>query len=587
MKSFFKNLLSSFLGALIAGVVLLLIGIGIISMLIPSKDKPVVKDNSVLVIKFENEIVDRVSKNPFDDFDFAAMQPNKKMGLNQIINVLDYAKTDSKIKGILLRFTGLYAGAATIEEIRDALANFKASGKFIYAYSDFYSQGAYYLASVADKIFMNPQGLVEFKGLSAEVMFYKNALEKLELEPVIIRGTNNKFKSAVEPFMYEKMSDASREQTFVYLNSIWSHILSEVSASRNISVDELNNYANKMLVRNPSSCVNLRLIDSLVYYDEVIEMLRAKTGKTGDENLNSINFNKYKKSFKRPHNPDRIAVIYATGTINMGEGVNDEIGSESISAQIRSARKNKEVKAIVLRINSPGGSALASEVIWREMELARKEKPVIVSMGDVAASGGYYIACNADTILASPTTITGSIGVFGVLFNAQKLLNNTLGITIDTIKTNPHADIGSLTRKMTEEEYLVIQEEVDRIYFDFKQHVADGRSLDIDFVDSIGQGRVWSGSSAFGNGLVDIDGGLERAIEIAAERAGLKKYSILELPKQTDPFKDLFKDILNNQAYMVEAKLGETYKLVKHVEDILKMKGIQARPAFEIVVKGL
>ncbi|MBN2682788.1 MAG: signal peptide peptidase SppA [Bacteroidales bacterium] len=587
MKSFFKNLLSSFLGALIAGIILLFIGLGIISSLIPSKEKPIVKDNSVLVIKFENEIVDRASTNPFDDFDISTMQPNKKMGLNQILNVLDHAKTNPKIEGILLHFTNFSAGAATIEEIRDELELFKSSGKFIYAYSDFYSQGSYYLASIADKVFLNPQGLVEFRGLTAEIMFYKKALEKLELEPVIIRGSNNKFKSAVEPFMYEQMSDASREMTQVYLNSIWNHILTSISKSRNISVEELNQYANLMKVKNPNACVELKLIDSLVYYDEVLDILKNKTGIKDDENLHSINFNRYKKSFKRPHNPNRIAVIYAAGTIDMGEGASDGIGSEKLSAQIRSARKNKEVKAIVVRINSPGGSALASEVIWREMELAKKEKPLIVSFGDVAASGGYYIACNADTILASPTTITGSIGVFGVLFNAKKLLNNTLGITIDTVKTNAHSDIGSFTREMTEDEYLVIQEEVDRIYLDFKQHVAKGRSLDVEYVDSIGQGRVWSGASGLNNGLVDMDGGLKKAIEIAADKAGLKNYSILELPKQEDPFKEIFKDILNNQAQIVTQEFTETYKLVLKVEEILKMKGIQARPAFDIVVKGL
>ena len=588
MKQFFKFMFASMLGFLLSGILLIVIFIALVSSAISNagkeEDEVSVKENSVLHIEFGQEIVDRASKNPLENFDFMSFKPNESTGLDKILENLEKAASDTKIKGIFLDITNVPAGIATVEEIRNALIEFKKSKKFIVAYSEIYTQKTYYLTSVADKIYLNPQGAIEIKGLGGEIMFYKGALEKLEIEPQIIR--HGKFKSAVEPYMLDKMSDANREQTHTFINSIWQQIISGIAKERKISTASIQEMADNMLVQSPEDALKYKLVDKLLYRDEVTAELKGRLGVAEKDKLALVDFSSYfntptirKYDLATP----KIAVIYATGAIESGEGDDKTIGSERISKAIAEARKDEKVKAIVLRVNSPGGSALASDVIWREVVLAKKVKPVVVSMGDVAASGGYYIACAANKIYASPNTITGSIGVFGVMFNGQKFLNNKLGITIDTVKTGKHSDLGSIYRPLTADERAVIQQEVEHVYDLFTKKVAEGRKKTQAEIDSIGQGRVWSGTDAMKIGLIDAFGGLNDAIADAAKMAKLDKYRIYSLPKQKSTLESLFKKTTESEETRVmERELGLAYKYYKNLQDVLKSQGIQARLPYSI-----
>lgn len=587
MKSFFKYLLATVVGVLLSFLLIFLIMMGIAGSMVSSADKAVeVKDNSILYMDLKNEIVDRASSNPFETLDLATFEPQKNLGLNEILKAIAKAKDDPKIKGILLEFDVVNAGAATTGEIREALKEFKESGKFVVSYSDTYSQKAYYLASVADSIYLNPEGMVEWLGLRSEIMFYKKALEKLDVEPQIIR--HGKFKSAVEPFMSEKMSPENREQTLTYLSSIWSSWVDEISKSRGITVAELNRLADNMEVYDGKSCMKSKLVDSLIYKDQLIGKLKVLTGIPENRNLNTVTLEKYFKVppvQKTAFSKNKIAVIYAQGEIGMGDGSNTAIGSESLSKAIRQARRDSTIKAIVFRINSPGGSALASEVIWREVELAGQAKPFVVSMGDVAASGGYYIASPATTILASPTTITGSIGVFGLFFNLQKTLDKKLGINVDVVKTNAHSDFFSVFRPMTAEEKAVGQRFVEQTYQTFIGHVSQGRGIPVEKVDEIGQGRVWSGANAKEIKLIDDFGGLTAAIKLAAEKANLDTYRLVELPKQKSPFEELLKGITTEaKAMLVKDDLGKGYKYYNRVMQMVENQGVQARIPYDVEV---
>jgi len=586
MKSFFKYLLATIVGVFIASFLGFLIMLGIFGAMVSSADKPVeVKDNSILYLTFDETIVDRAVDNPFSNLNFGPFASAKQLGLNDILKAIENAKEDPKIKGIYIQAVSVSAGGATVEEIRDALIDFKESGKFIISYSDIYSQKAYYLASVSDNIYMNPEGGMEWMGLRGEVMFYKNALEKLGIEPQIIR--HGKFKSAVEPFMLDKMSDANREQMLTFMGSIWNHWVKGVSESRNISVEELNRYADEMLISNAKRSVEYGLIDSLIYKDELIDKLKKLTETKDKDDLTTITLAKYIKApspiKKKGLAKNKIAVVYAQGEINMGEGQDGTIGSETISKAIREARRDSSIKAIVFRVNSPGGSALASEVIWREVVLAKQTKPVIISMGDLAASGGYYIAAPGDVILASPTTLTGSIGVFGMYFSVKEGMNKKLGLTVDVVKTNKYSDFGSMYRPLTAEERAISQQGVEDIYQTFIGHVAEGRGITKDEVDAIGQGRVWSGANAMDIKLVDEFGGLKRAIAIAAEKAGVEEYRVVDLPKQKDPFQALMEDLSGNAKMMI---LGDEfvyiYKQYQQVTNMVKNQGVQARMPFEV-----
>lgn len=587
MKSFFKYLLATIVGVLLSFLLIFLIMMGIAGSMVSSADKAVeVKDNSILYMDLKNEIVDRASSNPFETLDLATFEPQKNLGLNEILKAIAKAKDDPRIKGILLEFDVVNAGAATTGEIREALREFKESGKFVVSYSDTYSQKAYYLASVADSIYLNPEGMVEWLGLRSEIMFYKKALEKLDVEPQIIR--HGKFKSAVEPFMSERMSPENREQTLTYLSSIWGSWVDEISKSRNITVAELNRLADNMEVYDGKSCMKSKLVDSLIYKDQLLEKLKAFTGIPENRNLNTVTLEKYFKVppvQKTAFSKNKIAVIYAQGEIGMGDGSNTAIGSEGLSKAIRQARRDSTIKAIVFRINSPGGSALASEVIWREVELAGQAKPLVVSMGDVAASGGYYIASPATTILASPTTITGSIGVFGLFFNLQKTLDKKLGINVDVVKTNAHSDFFSMFRPMTAEEKAVGQRFVEQTYQTFIGHVSQGRGIPVERVDEIGQGRVWSGANAKEIKLVDDFGGLTAAIKLAAEKANLDTYRLVELPKQKSPFEELLKGFTTEaKAMLVKDDLGKGYKYYNRVMQMVENQGVQARIPYDVEV---
>jgi protease IV len=587
MKSFFKFLLASVLGVLIGFTLIFFISFGIIGAMIASADKTVeLEPNTIFYMKLDRPIVDRASRSPFE-FDFLTMRPTRQFGLDEILANIEKAKKDDNIDGIFLEILMPQAGISTLGEIRDALLDFKESGKFIVASSDSYTQAAYYLASVADEVYLTPTGLVQWTGLRSEILFFKGTLDRLGIEPEIIR--TGEYKSAVEPFMQEEMSDESREQITSYIGSIWQVILDDVAGTRGMSAGELDRIAGQLLVRNDQSAVQHGLVDSLLYRDDILSLLKEYTGVDQEDDLNVVDIARYTRvpeprtGRRRPR--EKLAVVYAEGTIMPGEGSTQVIGSDRISRALREARRDTTIKAIVFRVNSPGGSALASEVIWREVDLASREKPVIVSMGDVAASGGYYIAAPATKIVASPQTITGSIGVFGMLFDVSDFLNDRLGITVDVVKTNQYADIMSPYRSMTPAEREIIQEAVEEIYGIFTERVADGRDMEVSRVDEIAQGRVWSGYNARELGLIDEFGGLNRAIEIAAEEAGIDEYRIVSLPRIPDPFEELLRAF----SYETRARLfGRNYGEAARYYDALRIafenQGVQARMPFEIRV---
>ena len=589
MKQFFKFMFASALG-LVVGIFLLFAILAGIGASMGDQNVADVKDNSVLHVKLNFEIKERGVNDPFGNFDPMTFKSKPSVGLNDILKSLKNAAEDDKIKGIYLDMQSVPAGMATVEEIRNALLDFKESGKWIISYSEIYSQKAYYLASVSDELWLNPQGMVEWKGLGSQMMFLKGMFEKLEVEPQIIRY--GKFKSAIEPLILDKMSEANRMQTMTYLNDLWYKMLRGISEGRGKSVEELDGFAQNATIQNGKDALENGLVDELLYKDQVTEKLRAKLEITDeDKKINFIGLAKYKDA-PSPKSDDekvtkkeKIAVVYAVGSIEGGQGDDETIGSEKISEEIRKARKDDKVKAIVLRVNSPGGSALASDVIWREVVLAKAVKPVIVSMGDVAASGGYYIACAADTILAQPNTITGSIGVFGVLWNAEKMLNNKLGIMVDTAKTNRFADLGTPLRPLTSLERDIIQNGVNEIYTDFITKVGEGRGMTTAQVDSIGQGRVWSGEDALEIGLVDLLGGIDDAIEIAANMAKVENYRVVEYPAQKDPIQQMIQEISGQgEEVFLKHRLGNYYKYVKDVEELMNMEGVQARMPYQLYI---
>lgn len=586
MKQFFGAFFGSIIGLVIATVVAVLIIAGIVktsfgAVLKDDSASQTVKANSVLKLVINGRIQERQRENPFKNFG-GPLGEEDGMGLNSIIKKVNYAKTDSSIKGIYLNIKHLEAGFATTQELRDAISNFKTSGKFVYCYAENYSQQEYFLASAADKVYLNPQGDIEWKGLYMGLMFFKKTLEKLDVDMQVFR--HGKFKSAVEPFMLDKMSQANRLQSEVFLGGIWNSITEAVSKDRNISVENLNRMANNIEIVFPEDAVG-KLVDKLAYEDEVISEIKKKMGVKEKEKIHFAEIGKYSAKEKLDSKLGKVAVIYANGSIAGGEGDDEEIGSDRIAKAIREARNDEKIKAIVLRVNSPGGSALASDVIWREMVLARKAKPTVVSMGDLAASGGYYISCAADRIFAHPNTITGSIGVFGVIPNISKMLENKFGITIDTVNTNLHSDMANTLRPVTASEAEVIQKTVEKIYGVFTQHVAEGRKMKQADVDSIGQGRVWSGSDAMRIGLVDEFGGLNKAIEYAANKAKLKEYRVTELPKQKNPFEDLFgKKEDEMESYLLKKNLGDNYTYYKHIRQLMQLKGIQTRMPYDISI---
>ena len=592
---FYKVVLAAFIGTLIALLINFFVKIGVVSAMIAGLSKSqsetatVVKPNSVLFMKLNYEIPDRTTDNPFGSIDFNTMETIETTGLNDILRNIEHAKTDPNIKGIYLELSSIPTSTATLQELRSKLMEFKESGKFVVCYSEAYSQSAYYVASIADKIWLNPEGILDMHGMASQIMFYKRLFDKLDIEMQIVRGPNNRFKSAVEPYFLEKMSEANREQMDKLLGTVWGQILQGISETRNISVEQLNQITDNLeLLTDAQKALDYGLVDNLYYKDQVLEELKSLTG--GKKKINAVDNANYAKSYKiKNPSKNEVAVIYATGQIFDGKGNEDQaIYSENLSKTIRKAREDNGVKAVVLRVNSPGGSALASAIIGRELDLTKEVKPLIVSMGNYAASGGYWISAKGDYIFADPTTLTGSIGVFGTLPNMQGFLNNKIGLTFDVAKTNENADFGSLTQPLTQFQYAKLQENVVKTYDEFTQRVAEGRGLRQSYVDSIGQGRVWAGADAIEIGLVDQLGDLEDAIVFAAERANLgNDYKVVELPKAKDFFTRVMESM--NKSDEIEAamkqKLGVYYNYVQGLENLQKNTGIQARMPFDLVIE--
>jgi protease-4 len=588
---FLKNVLASFIGTFVAMFLVLVVFVIIIIAAVSSgsDDKQVsVKDNSILHIVLDQEVVERGSDNDVN-FNPATFQSESKLGLNHFIQDLEKAKSDDKIKGVFLEVVNFGASPSTIYDMRKAILDFKASGKWIVAYAENYSQGGYYLASAANEVYMYPTGTFDWRGLSTELMFFKQMFDKLEIEAQVIRGPNNKFKSAVEPFIYDHMSVENREQISTFVGDMWRTMLDGISKERGVTAEFLNQAADSLTFRDVKLVKSSGLLNGLSYRDEVISMMKTKVGLDAQatEGFNLVKLADYHTKPENDKKDNQVAIVYAIGAIESGEGDDQTIGSDRIAKALRDARLNEKVKAIVLRVNSPGGSALASDVIWRETELIRQSgKPLVVSMGDYAASGGYYIACNANKIFANPTTLTGSIGVFGVIPNMQKFLNNKIGLTFDTYETNAHSDMMSVTKPLDAEEMKAMEDIIADIYNDFTSKVAAGRGKTQAQVDSIGQGRVWSGEDALQLGLVDELGGLNQAIASAAGLAGLGEYSLTEYPELKDPFKEFVEGLMGQQqTSMMKEVFGDQYSMYVQLQSVQKMKGPQARIPFLLEIK--
>ncbi|NVK10203.1 MAG: signal peptide peptidase SppA [Tenacibaculum sp.] len=579
---FLRNLLASILGFFIA-IFLLFVFFFAIASIVGAEEKVVVKSNSVLELDLSTPIKDYAPKenNPIAE---ALELTDEKLALNKIINAIENAKTDDKIKGISIKTPFINAGIAQIQAIRNKIEEFKESGKFVYAYNDIYTQKNYYLSSVADSLFLNPIGVIDFRGLSTEILYFKDFEDKYGIKMEVVR--HGKYKSAVEPFLENEMSEANREQTTSFLKSIWSEITDDISKSRNISIEKLNLIADNYNGRNVTVAKENNLIDASIYEDEYKEKLAMGS----DKKVNTISIEDYISSGKGRISStakDKIAVIYAQGDIIYGEGSKDFIGQGIINKAIRKARKDTNVKAIVLRVNSPGGNALASELIWRELELTKKEKPIVVSMGNYAASGGYYIACNASKIFAEPTTITGSIGVFGAIPNFSQFTDK-IGINAEQVSTN-NSPSYSVFEPMNKKFYDVTKEGIEEMYTTFVNRVSAGRNMTFEQVNEIAQGRVWTGKEAIKNGLVDQLGGLNDAIKAAAELAELENYKVRNYPN----YKTDLKEALKFSPFMKASKkeilketLGdENYQLYYNIHKMKNLKGIQARIPFIFQVK--
>lgn len=586
MRGFLKSVLATMVGIFLfwfIGFIFLMIIVTALS----TEEKVIISNNSFLHLRLDRPITEREVEDPFADVLGGFGGEVGTIGLLEIKSAIKNAKTDSKISGIYLEPGFAMGGFASLKEIRDALLDFKTSGKPIITYSEYYTEGAYYLASVADEIHLNPLGVVELNGLSSEVVFLKGMFDKLEIEPQIFRV--GEFKSAVEPFFRKDMSPESRLQITSFLNSIYDTYLTEVSESLNLEKAQLEAISDQMKVRSAQDALDNKLVSALSYQDQVELSLKQSINDSTSHKTKLVSYSKYRKTFFEDNlsSKDRIAVIVANGEITGGEGDNNIIGSETIAEEIRKARLDGKIKAVVLRINSPGGGLIASDVIWREVVLCRAVKPVIASMSDVAASGGYYIAMAADTIVAQPNTITGSIGIFGLMFNAKGFLNNKLGITTETVKTGELSDIMTFTRPLNDAEKAIIQAQVESGYESFTSKAALGRNMHIDTLKSYASGRVWSGTEAKDRGLVDVLGGLDDAISIAAEKAGIgSDYSVRYYPKQKTVLEQLLKDMgAEARIQFVKWELGEYYPVWKETEKIKGMTGIQARLPFEFDIK--
>jgi protease-4 len=602
IMNFFKTFLAGLLAVVVAfflmGIMWTLVMVGVMASFSSSLSSSApVSAESVLKLNL-GTISDSPTQSAAELFQTLSASGGSRTTLYKAIAAIDNAAADDRIEGIYINLDEYTnASMSAIEEIRAALVTFKESGKFIVAYNENYSQGAYYLASVADRVYMNPEGSFDWRGLAMQTMFFKGLLDKLGVEPVVIRhGT---FKAAVEPFILNKMSDANRLQNQTLANALWGTITEAISVSRNIPVENLAEWANTLAVDSPKAALELGLVDGLRYEDQVKGELSAlASGETTDENLTTaeteadpkiVSFGDYVAQMtpKKSLSKNKVAVIYAQGDIVDGVGAMGEVGSTSLAAKIVKVRKDPNVKAVVLRVNSPGGSALAAEVMWRELTLLKEKVPVIVSMGDYAASGGYYISAPADVIYTDRTTITGSIGVFGLFFNAGDTFKNKLGVTVDVVNTNTHSDMGSMFRSPSQAENHYLQSSVEQVYTTFVGHVAEGRNMTTEAVDKIGEGRVWSGVDAVNLGLADGIGGLYDAIAIAADRAGVAEdFRVWEVPDEATGLAALFSGAMAAVRTSVKMEaMGDAFIHYNNLTRTLQTEGVQARMPYTFVIE--
>lgn len=589
MGKFIQFILASCLGVILATGVIAGIGMVMVTKMASSADAPQkVKANTILKLTLGAPIPEKTNNVPMNPYEF---DTSKKLGLHEMVETIENAKADDNINGIYLNIDGVAMGRASSATLRDALVDFKTDGKFVVAYSEYYSQGTFYLASVADKVIVNPLGSVDFRGFGAEIPFFKDMLDRLDIKMQVYYAGD--FKSATEPFRLKEMSDQNRLQTREYVESMYNLYLKEVSESRNISVPQLKKIADEYLLRNAEDALKYKMVDAIGYEDEALTELKDLLGLEQDDDINQIGLTAYNKGMKSDVNykiKDKIAVVYAEGAIDMGEGEEGTIGEEKYVKVFRKIRKDENIKAVVLRVNSPGGSALASDIMWRELKLLKEAgKPVVASMGDVAASGGYYLACAADSIFAEPNTITGSIGVFSMIPSMEQMLREKVGITFDTLTTGKFATGISPWRDISPEEGEILQEATDEIYETFLARVSEGRKMTRDEVHAVAQGRVWPGEKAREIGLVDEMGGLDRALESAASLAGLDGFRTKEYPVIKDPVQQMIEQFTggsgNKAKAVVESEITAVFPHYKYLKEIQKMEGVQARLPFVLEFK--
>lgn len=584
--SFFKSVLATVVGLVISGIVLLVILIfGIAGLVASGADEaPKVKPNSVLYVNLSGPVAERIAEDPIAE---ALNDGNTGIDLLGALNALEYAKTDPNIEGIYMEHGYLSGGYGAIEEIRSAINDFKESGKFVYSYAEFLSEANYYVASVSDEIYFNPQGIIEFNGLSANITFFKGLFDKLEIEPQIFRvGT---YKSAVEPFIRKEMSEANREQVGSFINSIYDHYLKNVSSSRGMSYEQLKLLSDSMLVRSPEDAFKHQLITKVAYKDEIKSLIRKQLDIKEDAKINSVSLKNYIKTAKADskYSSNKIAVVVAEGEIVSGKGEVGTIGSEKFARTIKKARENDKIKAVVIRVNSPGGGIVASDVIWREIMLTREKKPVIASMSSVAASGGYYLSMPCDTIVAQPNTITGSIGIFGMIFNMGGFLENKLGITSDVVNTGSFSDIYTVSRPLNDYEKSIIQSRVNDGYESFTGKAAQGRKMNIEDLKEVASGRVWTGRQALEKGLVDVLGSYNDAVEIAATKAGVKEdYMVVLYPELKSEFEEIISKLMGeSETRLMRAKYGDAAIYLEKIKNLQNFSGLQARMPFDLEIK--
>lgn len=592
MKDFLKFTLATVTGIVLSSIVLFIISmVTLFGIMSASDTETVVKKNSVMVLDLNGVLVERTQENPMDFLSQMFVDNTNTYGLDDILSSIKKAKENENIKGIYLQVSSLATSYASLQEIRNALLDFKESGKFVVAYGDSYTQGLYYLASVADKVMMNPMGMIEWRGIASAPLFYKDLLKKVGIEMQVFKvGT---YKSAVEPFISTEMSAANREQVTAFINSIWGQVTEGVSASRNLSVDSLNAYADRMMMFYPAEeSVKCGLADTLIYQNDVRAYLKEKVGIDEDDNLPVLGLSdmvNVQKNVPKDKSGNTVAVYYASGEItdHAGSAASDEgiVGSKVIR-DLRKLKDNDDVKAVVLRVNSPGGSAFASEQIWHAVKELKAKKPVIVSMGDYAASGGYYISCIADTIVAEPTTLTGSIGIFGMVPNVKELTEK-VGLTFDVVKTNKHSDFGNIMRPFNEGEKTLMQMMIAKGYDTFVTRCADGRGMTKEAIERIAEGRVWTGEEAKELGLVDELGGIDKALEIAVAKAGVENYTVVSYPEKQDFLSSLLESSPTNfvESQLLKSKLGVYYQQFGLLKNLKEQSMIQARIPFELNIK--